>query len=205
MLLKQNTHLHSSICIFYKEVPHVRTWFSIVVAPSANKTLQKIKTKWKYRENWIYLSNFIDREAYLFELVIISGNLNMSKVPGPQVTMPRHCEGGEVVTIQASPALESQAPLSCLPPSWWCPQPWFWASLCLPGLWRRPPGSPGCSGPSASGGHSRPTTPSHWALFTMYIGIWTYKCIHQYSLVSIRIIHMYRHTNITSVHSTRYK
>lgn len=32
-------------------------------------------------------SNFIDREAYLFELVIISGNLNMSKVPGPQVTM----------------------------------------------------------------------------------------------------------------------
>lgn len=87
MLLKQNTHLHSSICIFYKEVPHVRTWFSIVVAPSANKTLQKIKTKWKYRENWIYLSNFIDREAYLFELVIISGNLNMSKVPGPQVTM----------------------------------------------------------------------------------------------------------------------
>lgn len=33
------------------------------------------------------MSNFIDREAYLFELVIISGNLNMSKVPGPQVTM----------------------------------------------------------------------------------------------------------------------
>lgn len=32
-------------------------------------------------------SNFIDKEAYLFELVIISGNLNMSKVPGPQVTM----------------------------------------------------------------------------------------------------------------------
>lgn len=85
LLLKQNTHLHSSICIFYKEVPHVCTWFSILVAPSANKTLQKIKTKWKYREiDRMCLSNFIDTKISFWFFNNIRHPWN---VKGPQVTM----------------------------------------------------------------------------------------------------------------------